>query len=481
MIHNLKPYPAYKDSGVPWLGKVPEHWEIRRLKHTSTLHGRIGFHGLSSSDYGSDGIIVVSGSNFRDWYVNWNQCNRIAEDWYEKDKNIQLRNGDLLVTKDGTIGKTAIVKELTEKAVLNSGVIVVRPKIPIQYENRYLLYLINSKVFDTFIDIKKTGATINHLYEATFHNFSISLPPLSEQSAIVRYLDHIDRRIRRYIRAKQKLIKLLEEKKQAIIHQAVTRGLDPNVKLKPSGVEWLGEVPEHWNKVPLKFLSLKIQNGATPPTSDQSFYADGIIPWFGPSSIGADIKIGNPVRYLPESAFAAGKARLIQGPAILVIVIGATAGRMALFVGEGSTNQQLTTFELRDGGSYPEFVIHQLRSAELWLRSTASTATIPILNSGIVSRLIIALPALEEQKAICERITGLLRPFDVAIDRAHHEISLLHEYRIRLIADVVTGKLDVREAVKNLPEEIDETEVLDEELTVDEEAAEEEIECETEE
>ena len=174
MIHNLKPYPAYKDSGVPWLGEVPEHWEVKRLKHTSTMHGRIGFHGLSTSDYGSNGIIVVSGSNFRDWHVEWNRCHRISEDWYEKDKNIQLRKGDLLVTKDGTIGKTAIVSELTERAVLNSGVIVVRPMMPIQYEDRYLLYLINSKVFDAFIDIKKTGATINHLYEVTFNNFSIS-------------------------------------------------------------------------------------------------------------------------------------------------------------------------------------------------------------------------------------------------------------------------------------------------------------------
>ena len=119
MIDGLKPYPAYKDSGVPWLGDVPEHWEVRRLKHISTLHGRIGFHGLSSTDYGSVGILVVSGVNFANWCVDWKRCHRISEVWYEKDKNIQLRDRDLLVTKDETIGKTAIVSNLIERAVLD--------------------------------------------------------------------------------------------------------------------------------------------------------------------------------------------------------------------------------------------------------------------------------------------------------------------------------------------------------------------------
>jgi type I restriction enzyme, S subunit len=204
--------------------------------------------------------------------------------------------------------------------------------------------------------------------------------------AIARFLDHADRRIRRYIRAKQKLIRLLEEQKQAIIHRVVTRGLDPDVRLKPYGVEWLGDVPEHWEVFPLKYLSRRIQNGATPSTSETAYYANGTVPWYGPASCADGEEVSNAVRYLTAAAFTAGRARMLHGPALLVVVIGATAGRMALLLRDGSTNQQITAYELRTERVNPRFLLHQLRSAELWLRSTASTATIPILDAGVVSR-----------------------------------------------------------------------------------------------
>ncbi|MDE2180245.1 MAG: restriction endonuclease subunit S, partial [candidate division NC10 bacterium] len=282
------------------------------------------------------------------------------------------------------------------------------------------------------------------------------LPPLPEQTAIVRFLDYADRRIRRYIRAKQKLIKLLEEQKQAIIHRAVTRGLDPNVRLKPSGVEWLGDIPEHWEIAPLKFLSCRIQNGATPPTSEPRFYIDGIVPWYGPSSCAQYEEVGKPVRYLTETAFSEGRARLIHAPALLVVVIGATAGRMALLPQDGSTNQQITSYEVRTERVSPRFVLRQVRGAERWLRTTASTATIPILDAGEVSRLPVAVPPLPEQERIVRHAEESTTDLSTAIERAEREISLLREYRTRLIADVVTGKLDVREAAARLPDEAEE-------------------------
>lgn len=306
------------------------------------------------------------------------------------------------------------------------------------------------------------GFTVVHIYGGELKRLALPLPPLPEQAAIVRFLDYVDRRIRRYIRAKQKLIKLLEEQKQAIIHRAVTRGLDPNVRLKPSGVEWLGDVPEHWEVVPLKFLSERIQNGATPPTSEVAFYDNGVVPWYGPSSCAHGEYVGAPVRHLAEAAFTAGRARLIHGPALLVVVIGATAGRMALLPRDGATNQQITSYELRTKRVFPRFVLHQLRGAERWLRSTASTATIPILDGRMVSRLSVAIPSVTEQQSILRRADEDTVDLEKAIDRARREINLLREYRTRLIADVVTGKLDVREAAARLPDEAEEPEPPDE-------------------
>jgi type I restriction enzyme S subunit len=298
------------------------------------------------------------------------------------------------------------------------------------------------------------------LYWDQFKQMASLFPPYDEQAAIVWFLDYVNQRLEQTIRAKRKVVALLNEQKQAIIYRAVTRGLDPNVPLKPSDIPWLSEIPAHWEVIPLKFLSRRIRNGATPSTAEQGFYVNGTVAWFGPSSIGADILVGKPVRHLAPTAFAHGKARLINGPAILVIVIGATAGKMALLDGEGATNQQITAFELREEKVVPHFCLQQLRFSESWLRSTASTATIPILDSGIVMRLPVAFPSHQDQQAILASVDNQIQPFDMAISRAKCEIALLREYRTRLIADVVTGKLDVREAARQLPIEADEPETL---------------------
>jgi type I restriction enzyme S subunit len=338
---------------------------------------------------------------------------------------------------------------------IRSSYVVLQPSPEVHVG--YFAHLFKSQPY-----IKALQATSNFIRDGqdlNFNNFclvDLPLPPKGDQQAIAKYLEHVDRRIRRYIRAKQKLIKLLEEQKQAIIHQAVTRGLDPNVRMKPSGVEWLGEVPEHWRVIPLKFLSSRIQNGATPPTSERRFYESGTVPWFGPSSIGFDSEVGAPVRHLSESAFSEGRARKIFGPAILIIVIGATAGKMALLRADGATNQQITAFQLRRDLVVPEFAIQQVRLSENWLRSTASTATIPILDSQIVCRLSVAVPPEAEQLRIMTLLTPRTAHFVSALARARDQIALIRELQRRLIADVVTGKLDVRAASAALPEELDE-------------------------
>ena len=285
----------------------------------------------------------------------------------------------------------------------------------------------------------------------------LPFPLFPEQRAIVRFLDHADRRIQRYIRAKERLIELLEEQKQAIIHQAVSGQIDvrtgqPYPAYKDSGVEWLGEVPEHWEVAPLKWLSIRSQNGATPPTSEPMFFENGTVPWYGPSSCGTAEEVGRAVRRLNPTAFSRGVARIVHGPAILFVVIGATAGRMALMLGEGSTNQQITAFELDSRLVRPRFILRQVRQAENWLRSTASSATIPILASNVVDRLECAVPPLAEQDSINQCLRSRIELIDQSSACAGHQINLLHECRTRLIADVVTGKLDVREAAASLPE-----------------------------
>ena len=249
----MKRYPAYKDSGVEWIGEIPEHWGNSKIKYNTYVKGRIGWQGLTTSEYIDEGPFLVTGTDFQQGVVDWNTCQHVSEDRYDQDEYIQLQENDLLITKDGTIGKIALAKDFHGKATLNSGVFVTRPRNG-TYTNDFMFWILNSKVFDEYIEFIKTGTTISHLYQNTFVEFAYPLPGADEQEQIANYLHHKTHLIDTLIEKKQKQIELLQEQRAAIINQAVTKGLNPNVKMKDSGIEWLGEVPEHWRKTLLKHI-----------------------------------------------------------------------------------------------------------------------------------------------------------------------------------------------------------------------------------
>ena len=436
------PYPAYRPYGVPWLGDVPAHWEV--------LPGRASY---SSSQMPNKGLLETTVLSLSYGQIkirpeeNLHGLVPASFETYQivEPDDIICRPTDL--QNDWNSLRFGLSKN---RGIITSAYIRLRTRPLLRADYGYLL-------LHTY-DLKKVfyglGSGLRqNLAWADFKLLPCLVPPLPEQRAIVRYLYYEDRRIRRYVVAKRRLIALLEEEKQAIINRAVTRGLDPSVRLKASGVEWLGDVPEHWEMVGLKFLSKRIQNGSTPPTIQPRYYEDGTIPWYGPSSCKSRGEVGAPVRYLTQDAFSVGAARMIHEPALLIVVIGATAGRMALLEEKGSTNQQITSFELNSNLVHPVFVLEQAGCAEHWLRATASTATIPILDAAVVSSLSVAVPPIEEQSGIVGYLNNTIPTIDTAIALARRQIELVQEYLTRLIADVVTGKLDVRAAAAELPDE----------------------------
>lgn len=457
MIDGLMPYRAYRYTAFPWLPKVPESWDALSIRRLCRV-----FAGATPSrarpDYWLGGTIpwLASGDVNARRITGTSQF--ITEAGFAASSTKWIRPQSLVVALAGQ-GKTkGMVATVEVPATCNQSLGVLEPDLA-RLDHRFLAYYLESRYRDLrglVGDGIRDGLNLDHL-----KSISMPVPPLEDQLLIVRFLDHADQRIHRYVAAKRKLIALLTEQRQAIIHEAVTRGLNPNVSLRASGVGWLGDVPQHWKIAPLKYLSRRIQNGSTPPSADPEYYQRGTTPWYGPSSCGHNELVGAPVRHLADAAFATGRARLIHGPALLVVVIGATAGRMALLGHDGSTNQQITSYELRTDRVNPYFALRQLRGAERWLRATASTATIPILDGGQVARLPVAIPPLAEQDQIGRHVDDAAADVNTALERAEIEISLLHEYRVRLVADVATGKLDVREAAANLPDEAVEPEPVD--------------------
>jgi type I restriction enzyme S subunit len=450
MIADLKPYPAMKDSGVPWLGEVPEHWEVLRLKYV--LRERD-----TRSNDGSEQLLRVS------QFTGVTERKRADGD-DEPDtraaslvgyKRVELNDlvVNIMLAWNGSMGVSAY------SGITSPAYCVYR--FGGHSEPWYLHYLLRSPRYKARIKAVSTGVVESRLrlYTDDLYCLEAIVPPLPEQAAIVRFLDYVDRRIRRYIHAKQKLIKLLEEQKQAIIHRAVTRGLGPNVRLKPSGVEWLGDVPEHWEVERVKQTAQVLRGKFTHrPRNDLALY-DGPYPFIQTGEVArADKSITSYRQTLNDRGLAVSK----MSPAgTLVMTIAANIGDVAVLDFEACFPDSIVGFVPRDNIER-DFLYYVFRAMKPELLREAPVNTQGNLNVDRIGSRGIAVPATIEQQFIVRQIEARTTGLNAAIDHAQREISLLREYRTRLIADVVTGKLDVREAASCLPEEVEEPEPPDE-------------------
>lgn len=220
----LNPDAPMKDSGIEWIGEIPEHWRQCRLKNYFHIHGRIGWNGLRSDEFEeSSYAYLVTGQDFKAKDIDWKKCYQIRKERYDEDPFIQLTEGDILVTKDGTIGKVAVVKGLNKPACLNSGIFVVKQYDPKVFDSGYVYWLMVSPLLKTFNDfLNLGGTTIIHLYQNVFERMPLVLPPLEEQTNIANYLDTKCSEIDGLINIKQSKIDSLKEYKKSIIYEYVT-------------------------------------------------------------------------------------------------------------------------------------------------------------------------------------------------------------------------------------------------------------------
>ncbi|WP_435337087.1 restriction endonuclease subunit S [Acinetobacter sp. LH3_13] len=434
-------YAEYKDSGVEWLGEIPNDWINTKVKYEAYVKARVGWHGLKSDDFTDEGPYLVTGSDFKGTNIDWSQCYHCDLPRYEQDPYIQLKDGDLLITKDGTIGKVALVSNLKddEKATLNSGIFVVRP-LRNNFSTKFYFWLLQSKVFKEFVDFNKTGSTIVHLYQDTFVNFEYASPVLEDQIKISNFLDHETTKIDRLIEKQQQLIELLKEKRQAVISHAVTKGLDPNVPMKDSGVAWLGEVPGHW--IVMKFnRCVQIRNGLVDPRDNN--YKNFIL--YAPNHIE---KATGKILYketAEEQGADSNKYLCFKGevvyskirPALAKVAICeedmalCSADMYPMNACNGLTNDFLYHFILSD--SFTKAVILD-----------SDRVAMPKINRESLNEYRLPIPPVDEQVKILKYIEISSRKLDELEQKALQAIQLMQERRTALISAAVTGKIDVR-------------------------------------
>jgi type I restriction enzyme S subunit len=280
-------------------------------------------------------------------------------------------------------------------------------------------------------------------------------PPADEQAAIVRFLDHATRRLERAILAKRKVIALLGEQRRAIIHRAVTRGLDPSVPLKPSGIPWLGDIPQHWELWRVSRFA-RVGNGSTPSRGQPTFWNGGSYPWLNSSQINRG-RIDSADQFVTPTALRECHLPKVPAGSVLVAITGQgkTRGKSAVLDIEATINQHIAYITPRAPVASPEFIHLALTAAYTQLRAISddSGSTKGALTCEDLKRFKLAFPPREEQDLLLKKILTETGDLNTAISRLEREIELLREYRTRLVADVVTGKLDVREAAARLQDE----------------------------
>ena len=460
MAAELKPHPAYKDSGVEWLGTVPAHWEVRHL-------GRIGRFskggGGTKEDATEHGVPCV---RYGDLYTHHRFFITASRTCVSPELAATvytpIQYGDVLFAGSGEtideIGRSAV--NLIRGPVCCGGdVIIFRPSI--DAEARFLGYVADCSASVHQKACIGRGFTVVHIYSSDLKYMTVAVPPVPEQAAIVRFLDHADRRIRRYIQAKETLITLLEEQQQAVIHRTVTGQVDvrtgqPYPAYKPSGVEWLGEVPERWQVRPAKgyfreadersetgseeLLSVSHITGVTPRSEKN------ITMFMAVSNVG--YKLCRPGDLVINTMWAWMAALGVASQT------GIVSPSYAVYRPHRSS---------RLLGEYADLLLQTVPyKSEYICRSTGIRSSRLRMYPEEFLRIKLLCPPPDEQRAIVEIVSKESVDARRAIDLAQGELSLLREYRTRLIADVVTGKLDVREAAAGLPDEVEEPEPLDE-------------------
>ena len=453
MIADLKPYPEYKDSGVEWLGQVPEHWAVRKLRSIlSNIADRNRPDLPLLSVVREKGVIVRDVSNQQENHNfipdDLTNYKVVREGQFAMNKMKAWQGSYGVSQHDGIVSPAYFVFNLGDVggAFFNTA--------------------IRSKAYVPFFTQASDGVRIGQwdLSQARMREITFLTPPLPEQAAIVRYLDHVDRQVRQLVRAKQKLIKLLEEQKQAIIHQAVTGQIDvrtgkPYPTYKDSGVEWIAQVPAHWVTKRLKAIA-RIRYGLGQPPRESS---DGL-PLIRATNIERGrIVLKNLVYVDPLDVPDSRNAFLSEGE-IVVVRSGAYTADSAIITRQYDGAVTGYDMVVTVNKALPQFIAQTLlcnyvRDDQLVIASMRSAQ--PHLNAEELGSARILLPSSSEQSYIVRFLEQSTADIDTAIGRANREIELLQEYRTRLIADVVTGKLDVQQAAADLPEETEEPEPLD--------------------
>lgn len=442
---NYKTYNEYKITNNLFFNKIPINWSIFKLKHMiATLESG------KRKDFEDTKFAFSIGGEHINWNGTLNLTNEryITEEFYNSLSKGKINEKDVLLVKDGaTIGKTAFINKLNQKMAVNEHVFILRNNerlIP-----KLLYYLITSHLGFTQIKLTETGSAQGGISQDIGDKVDFVIPhDLIEQQQIANYLDKKTAKIDATIAKNKQLIDLLEEKRVALINQVVTKGLNPDVPMKDSGVEWIGDIPEHWKIRKFGHLINLITKGATPTSYGFDFQDDGIN-FIKVESIAKNGEfIPSKFNYISEDCNNfLSRSKMKKGD--LLFSIAGALGRVAIVNSEilpANTNQALSIIRINNDELLTKYVFYALKADYSVHQIDDSTVQSAQANLSMesIKEFKILIPPIKEQYNLIEFLNQETSKIDKTISKINENINLLEEYKTSLIHHVVTGKIDVR-------------------------------------
>ena len=421
----MERYSEYKDSGVKWLGEIPSHWELRKMKYTFDERSQKGFPNeplLAATQ--NHGVILKSQYE-----------NRTVEAVKSLDTLKLVEIGDFVISLRSFQGG---LEYAHNRGIISPAYTILTPT---HIKASFFKHLSKSDIFISLLKSSITG--IREGQNIDYNKLKESLlpiPPEEEQNAMGLYLDAATSKIDKAIAMQQKMIDLLNERKQIIIQNAVTKGLDENVEMKDSGVEWIGMIPKHWKILKLKRCA-SIKTGTTPPTNERKYFDGGRISWFTPGDLN-DLHLEFASKMITQKAIDDKVGRLFPAKTIYFVGIGATVAKVSACDFAASSNQQINAIICKESLDY-RFATYVLKSEQEFIRNMANYVTLPIINQSDTGLIDMIVPPKSEQQAIVAYLDKEMEHFDSAITNCQRQIALLQERKQIIINEVVTGKVKV--------------------------------------
>lgn len=439
---SIKAYEEYKDSGVEWLGEVPAHWIVTALKRNYSVTlgkmlqpekkketDRLCFY-LRAANIQNKGIVTHD----------------VRKMWFNssEQKELELIDGDLLVSEGGDVGRPALWDKGDGYYFQNS---INRIRAQNGSITKFLYYWIITVKSKGYIDVLCNKSTIAHFTADKVSSVPTPVPSLAEQTTIAAFLDHETARIDALIEEQQRLIALLKEKRQAVISHAVTKGLDPNVPMKDSGVEWLGNMPAHWDSGKIRHFA-KLESGHTPSRNKPEYWENCYLPWFTLADVwqirrGKVNIVEETKEKISELGLENSSARILPKDTV-ILSRTASVGYSAIMGCDMATTQDFANW-ICGNKLNPWFLLYTLRAMKDEFRRIMTGSTHKTIYMPDISELSCALPTYKEQLQIVAYIDNKTKETDALIQQSEHIVLLLQERRSALISAAVTGKIDVRD------------------------------------